>query len=66
MGIIVGVTAVVAVTMATRMRYPRSAVVPIGKLVGDEFVESDLPCPWCNGPTVEDDITCPSCGKRFG
>jgi hypothetical protein len=66
MGIVVGVAALVAVTMATRMRFPRSAVVPIGKLLGHEAAEADLPCPWCQGPTAEDDLSCPSCGKRFG
>ena len=26
----------------------------------------DLPCPWCQSPTQEDDRACPSCGQRFG
>jgi hypothetical protein len=26
----------------------------------------DLPCPWCNAATREDDPRCPSCGQRFG
>ena len=26
----------------------------------------DLPCPWCNSPTREEDRACPSCGQRFG
>ena len=26
----------------------------------------DLPCPWCQSPTREDDRACPSCGQRFG
>jgi len=26
----------------------------------------DLPCPWCLAPTRENDVTCPSCGQRFG
>jgi hypothetical protein len=26
----------------------------------------DLPCPWCLGPTREDDRFCPNCGQRFG
>ena len=66
MGIMIRVAGLVAATMAARVRYPRSAVVPIGKLIGDEAVEADLPCPWCHGPTAEEDITCPSCGKLFG
>ena len=64
-GIIVGIAAVASATMAIRVRYPRSAIVPIGKLVGDESFVADLPCPWCKGPTAEDDHSCPSCGKSF-
>ena len=26
----------------------------------------DLPCPWCSGPTLEDDPHCTTCGQRFG
>jgi hypothetical protein len=26
----------------------------------------DLPCPWCESPTREEDNHCPSCGQRFG
>ncbi len=26
----------------------------------------DLPCPWCEAPTREEDFACPSCGQRFG
>lgn len=26
----------------------------------------DLPCPWCYGPTHEDDKRCPGCGRTFG
>ena len=26
----------------------------------------DLPCPWCQAPTSEDDETCPTCRQRFG
>jgi hypothetical protein len=26
----------------------------------------DLPCPWCYGPTREDDARCPGCGTSFG
>ncbi len=28
--------------------------------------DSDLPCPWCQAPTREDDERCPSCRQRFG
>jgi hypothetical protein len=26
----------------------------------------DLPCPWCYGPTREQDMRCSGCGSRFG
>jgi hypothetical protein len=26
----------------------------------------DLPCPWCYGPTDEEDSRCPGCGNSFG
>jgi hypothetical protein len=26
----------------------------------------DLPCPWCYGPTHEQDTRCSGCGNRFG
>jgi hypothetical protein len=29
-------------------------------------VNPDLPCPWCQGPTFEEDHNCPSCGQHFG
>lgn len=30
----------------------------------DQFV--DLPCPWCNAHTNEDDLVCPGCEQPFG
>jgi hypothetical protein len=32
----------------------------------DEEITADLPCPWCNAQTVEEDRCCPSCGQVFG
>jgi hypothetical protein len=32
----------------------------------DEEMIADLPCPWCNAQTVEEDRRCPSCGQTFG
>ena len=32
----------------------------------DTDYQTDLPCPWCNAQTNEDDPRCPSCGQRFG
>ena len=26
----------------------------------------DLPCPWCYGPTDEQDSRCSGCGQEFG
>ncbi len=26
----------------------------------------DMPCPWCYGPTQEDDQRCSGCGQTFG
>ena len=43
-----------------------------GDALGDEISTyrgndpSDLPCPWCQAATREDDNRCPSCGQRFG
>ena len=28
--------------------------------------ETDLPCPWCLGPTDEADHACMTCGQSFG
>lgn len=40
-------------------------VVPLTSIMthGDG---ADLPCPWCQSQTAEDDTFCPSCGHRFG
>lgn len=32
----------------------------------DERGGDDLPCPWCYGPTREEDARCPGCGTAFG
>ena len=32
----------------------------------EEELLADLPCPWCNAQTAEQDRSCPSCGQRFG
>ena len=29
-------------------------------------INPDLPCPWCRTATIEDDSSCPGCGKLFG
>ena len=30
------------------------------------FMMEDLPCPWCQAATNENDTRCPSCHQRFG
>jgi rubrerythrin len=66
--------------IATATLFLTVAVVAIGKKnqqvawsstdvlspsIDDELV-ADLPCPWCNAQTAEQDRSCPSCGQRFG
>ncbi len=62
---------------ATRQQHERAhlnrpVLVDVATVVeiGDESSPGrdfpDLPCPWCNAPTQEDDRACPSCGQRFG
>ena len=29
-------------------------------------INPDLPCPWCQSPTFEEDRNCASCGQHFG
>ena len=29
-------------------------------------IDPDLPCPWCQSPTFEEDRNCASCGQHFG
>ncbi len=29
-------------------------------------IDPDLPCPWCQSPTFENDADCSSCGQHFG
>lgn len=35
-------------------------------LPADEDALHDLPCPWCQGATMESDRHCGTCGQRFG
>ncbi len=46
------------------IRLPQKAVPVAG--LANAFADNDLPCPWCNAYTVENDPRCPSCGRRFG
>lgn len=29
-------------------------------------INPDLPCPWCQAPTFEEDRNCAGCGQHFG
>ena len=57
-GLIVAVCLGAAIAIG-RARQPDDAVS-----LYDDFV--DLPCPWCNAQTREDDTACPSCLQPFG
>ena len=35
-------------------------------LFDDSYDVVDLPCPWCQAATREDDTACPSCDHPFG
>ncbi|MDH3398706.1 MAG: hypothetical protein OEM94_05120 [Acidimicrobiia bacterium] len=35
-------------------------------LISLDTTETDLPCPWCMGPTADTDKTCNTCGQDFG
>ncbi len=40
-------------------------VVPLARILA-RGNGADLPCPWCQSQTAENDAYCPSCGHRFG
>ncbi|MFQ5947546.1 MAG: hypothetical protein ACE5KX_01625 [Acidimicrobiia bacterium] len=51
---------------APRRQYPAGATVPLSQLLPlPDLEEPDLPCPWCQSPTAEDDESCPTCGRAF-
>jgi hypothetical protein len=37
---------------------------PLAQTHGAFF--DDLPCPWCQAATSENDVRCPSCHQKFG
>ncbi len=64
--VVVAMAAAGAVMLAVRMRRsPEPEFHPEPATIGHEDVP-DLPCPWCEAPTTEEDPLCPSCGRRFG
>ncbi len=44
----------------------RSRTTPLKDESTTLDLDDDLPCPWCHAPTREKDLSCPSCGRRFG
>jgi hypothetical protein len=61
---LVAVAAAGAVMLAMRMRRSPDLDLETPVTVSEEV--PDLPCPWCEAPTSEEDALCPSCGRRFG
>jgi len=57
--------ALVAVGRSTHPGVTAHAMTAATVFAPDD-VATDLPCPWCLGPTHEDDRSCPSCGQPFG
>ena len=76
MELILASSVVAAMLLATTQRpdrsrepslFSRSPVTLPTLTVEDMQMDfADLPCPWCNAATREDDKSCPSCGQRFG
>jgi hypothetical protein len=62
----VAMAAAGAVMLAIRMRRSPDPELHLdtSATVSDEV--PDLPCPWCEAPTSEEDPLCPSCGRHFG
>ena len=75
--VVAGSVVTALLVAATRQQHDRADLsrpalvdVPTIMEAGDELNPGldfpDLPCPWCESPTREDDRACPSCGQRFG
>lgn len=58
-GFVVAVVAGAALVIGRLRQSPHDDL-----LEEDDFV--DLPCPWCESPTREDDTACPTCAHPFG
>lgn len=54
-----GIITTAAVVMSRRplTTAPAAGAMPDG---------GDLPCPWCQAATAENDDKCPGCGQAFG
>jgi hypothetical protein len=64
--VVVAMAAAGAVMLAVRLRRSPEAEfdLDVPPIAADDV--PDLPCPWCEAPTIEEDPLCPSCGRRFG
>lgn len=59
--------ALVTVVLVARPRRDLSVAARNRRLdVIDPDGGPDLPCPWCEAPTREDDSVCSGCHQRFG
>ncbi|HZJ48376.1 MAG TPA: hypothetical protein VFD97_05000 [Acidimicrobiia bacterium] len=57
--------AFVAVSTSSRPLLSANVTEVLPASVFDEPL-ADLPCPWCQAQTRENDANCPSCGQPFG
>lgn len=58
-GVLLAIAAGAAVLAGWRRRATEDAAE-------DDATFVDLPCPWCNAQTSEDDVACPGCQQPFG
>jgi hypothetical protein len=63
---LVAMVAAGAVMLAMRMRRSPDPELRLETSATPSHEVPDLPCPWCEAPTSEEDPLCPSCGRRFG
>lgn len=66
---VVEVLVAAAFVMAVAVAFSRrnnALVVSSGSDDMRDLESADLPCPWCSGPTGEEDTRCRTCGQRFG
>jgi hypothetical protein len=54
------------VMAAARLGHPSPYGGHFGQPANGGRRQDDLPCPWCQAATSENDARCPSCHQRFG
>ena len=66
--VMLALTATTGLFALARLLKPnqRYEVNPALVISGRDDRGDDLPCPWCYGPTQENDQRCPECGQSFG